>query len=474
MEAKQFVPPTQQPQQISIGPQPGPQTAFLTTAADIAIYGGASGGGKSFGLLLEPLYHYENPRFGGVIFRRTTVQVRNEGGLWDEAVHLYSELGASLKESTLEVMFHSGMHLKFAHLEYDNTVYDWQGSQIAFIGFDELTHFTEKQFWYMTSRNRSMSGVPGYVRATCNPDRDSWVRKLIDWWIGEDGFPIKDRSGVLRWFIRQNDSLVWANTKQELLDTYGKDCLPKSLTFIAANIEDNKILMEKDPSYLASLEALPRVERERLRKGNWNVRAAAGDYFQRGWFPVLDALPGGWVQVLRYWDRASTKPSESNPNPDWSRGLKMYKYPNGTFVVGDLASCRDTPLKVEALVKTTASQDGRSVSIRVEQDPGSAGVADADNYVRLLAGYDVRVTKPSVDKVTRALGVSAQAERGNISLLRGVWNEDFLNEVENFPPESGRGSRSKDQASKGHDDIVDTLSGAFNELCTSPSILDVL
>lgn len=460
--------------QITIGPQPGPQTAFLTTAADIAIYGGAAGGGKSFGLLLEPLYHHANPRFGGVIFRRTTVQVRNEGGLWDEAVGLYSELGASMKESTLEVMFHSGMHLKFAHLEYDNTVYDWQGSQIAYIGFDELPHFTEKQFWYMLSRNRSMSGVPGYVRATCNPDRDSWVRKLIDWWIGEDGFPIRERSGKLRWFIRQDDTLIWSDSKEELKATYGADCEPKSLTFIAANIEDNQILMKKDPSYMASLKALPRVERERLLKGNWNVRPASGDYFQRAWFPVVEVLPAGWIQVLRYWDRASTKPSTTNPNPDWSRGLKMYKYPNGTFIVGDLASKRDTPLEIERLVKTTASQDGHRCSIRVEQDPGSSGVADADNYVRLLAGFNVRVCRPSTDKVTRALPVSAQAERGNIMLLRGPWNEDFLKEVENFPPESGRGRAKKDQGDGGHDDIVDTLSGAFNELCTSPSILDVL
>lgn len=456
---------------LKISPQEGPQTLFLTTPADIAIYGGASGGGKSFGLLLEPLYHHDNPKFGWVIFRRTTTQIRNEGGLWDEALGLYAPIGATFKESTLEVTFKSGMHGKFAHLEYDATVYDWQGSQIALIGFDELVHFTEKQFFYMMSRNRSMSGVPGYIRATCNPDKDSWVRRLIDWWIGPDGYPIPERSGVLRWFIRQDETLIWADTKQELEDKYGKDCQPKSLTFISASIEDNKILMEKDPSYLASLKALPRVERDRLWKGNWNVRPAAGDYFQRGWFEILDTLPGGWIQSLRYWDRASTRPSESNPNPDWTRGLKMLKYANGTYVVADLQSLRDSPLAVEALVRNTASQDTPTTTIRVEQDPGSAGVADADNMVRLLGGYDVRVCKPTTDKVTRALPVSAQAERGNIKLLRGPWNEEFLSEVENFPPESGRG-KSKDNS--GHDDIVDTLSGAFNELCSEISTFDVL
>src|SRR5690554_534113 len=71
------------------GPQAGPQEQFLKSKADIAIYGGAAGGGKTWALLLEPLSHIANPGFGGVIFRRTTVQVRNEGGLWDESARMY-------------------------------------------------------------------------------------------------------------------------------------------------------------------------------------------------------------------------------------------------------------------------------------------------------------------------------------------------------------------------------------------------
>ena len=71
-------------EQITIGPQDGPQTTFLTSPADIAIYGGISGGGKSYALLLEPLYHISKVQgFGAVAFRRTTPQLRGEGGLWD-------------------------------------------------------------------------------------------------------------------------------------------------------------------------------------------------------------------------------------------------------------------------------------------------------------------------------------------------------------------------------------------------------
>src|SRR5436189_1986846 len=107
-----------------------------------------------------------------------------------------------------------------------------------------------------------MAGVPGYIRATCNPDADSWVRSLIDWWIDPDtGFPIKERSGVLRWFVRDGDSLHWADTRADLVEMFGPESEPKSATFIPANVRDNRILLDKDPAYLAYLKALPYVER---------------------------------------------------------------------------------------------------------------------------------------------------------------------------------------------------------------------
>nr|WP_234841454.1 terminase family protein [Sinorhizobium meliloti] len=76
-----------------------------------------------------------------------------------------------------------------------------------------MTHFSAKQFWYMVSRNRSMSGVRPYTRATCNPDADSWVAELIRWWIDQDtGLPIPERAGVLRWFVRSDSPQTWRIT----------------------------------------------------------------------------------------------------------------------------------------------------------------------------------------------------------------------------------------------------------------------
>lgn len=387
---------------------------------------------------------------------------------------VFPYFGAHPQNATLLHTFPSGAKVKFAHLEHERTVFDWQGSQIALIGFDELTHFTEDQFFYMLSRNRSMSGVPGYVRATCNPDVDSWVRKFIDWWIDKNGDPIPEHLGVIRFFIRQNDEIIWGASRQELTDKYGEDCKPKSFTFIAANIFDNKILMEKDPSYLANLKALSRVQRMRLLGGNWNVRAASGLYFQREWFPVVDVIPGGWSRIIRYWDRASTKPNEANRNPDWTVGLKLYSYPDGTFVVADVRRMRDTPAQVRRFMKNTAQQDGYDVAVGLEQEPGSSGQADIDDLVRMLAGYEIIVNKPSTDKITRAEPVSSQVEHGNMKVLRAPWNEDFFKETENFPPDEAAGLKSFDNTNAGHDDQVDALSGAFNEIAGQISTLDVL
>lgn len=448
-------------QEIRLRPQPGPQRQFLETKADIAIFGGAAGGGKTYALLLEPLRHYNNPNFGTVIFRRNNTQIRNEGGLWDESMKVYGPLGAKPRESMLDWTFPRGGRVKFWHLEYASTVQDWHGSQIPLLGLDELTTFLESQFWYMQSRNRSDSGVSGYTRATCNPDADSWVRKFIDWWIDNDtGFPIPERSGVLRWFIRLSEELIWADSKEELIAKYGAEQMPQSLTFIPSKVQDNKILMAKDPTYLAKLRALPRVERMRLLEGNWNVRRSAGAYFQKSYFEILEAEPAGGV-TIRWWDRASTKPHESNKNPDWTAGVKMKKMPSGIYVVCDVDRFRDGPLEVERRVTNCATIDGREVEVGLFQDPGSAGASDVSHYTRnVLKGFRVRIVKPTKDKITQALGYSASAENNNVKLVRGKWNEPFLTEHDNFPAVE----TSSDSDSKGKDDQVDGAAAAYNYL----------
>ncbi len=443
---------------IEIRPQAGPQEEFLATSADIGIFGGAAGCGKTWVLLLEPLRHIHNKNFGAVIFRRTSPQIRNEGGLWDESGKLYQPLGAAPKESMLEWDFPLGSRVKFAHLQYEKDKYDWQGSQIPLIGFDELTHFSRTQFFYLLSRNRSMCGVRPYVRATCNPDADSWVAEFIGWWIDQDtGYPIPERSGKVRWFIVLSGVIIWADSKEQLIADYGDAALaddheeqvsPKSVTFVAGKITDNPALMKADPGYLANLRALPNVEQQRLLGGNWKIRPAAGLYFNRAWCEIVDAVPTA-VKRVRYWDLASTEKTDEN-DPDWTVGVKMSQDAAGVYYVEHVARMRVGPLKVYQAIRNTASQDTPAVRIGLPQDPGQAGKSQAAAFVRNLAGYTVTTKIESGDKVVRFGPFSSQAQAGNVKILRGAWNEDYFTSLEAFPPEV-----------VGHDDDADASSGAM-------------
>lgn len=420
---------------------------------------GLQGGGKSWALLIEPLRHVSNKNFGAVFFRRTTVQIKNQGGLWDASEELYPLIGASPRQHVLEWEFPSGATISMRHLEYDKTVLDWQGSEIPLICFDELTHFTEKQFWYMVSRNRSMSGVKPYIRATCNPDADSWVAGFIEWWIDQTtGLAIPERSGVLRYFVRSGNTLVWANTpeglsKHTMPDEHGNQVPipPKSVTFVSSKLTDNKALMEADPAYMANLLSLGLVERARLLDGNWKIRPAAGLYFQRSWCEVVDTLPVD-IEWVRGWDLAATKKTDTN-NPDWTTGTLLGKTSNGRYFVADHRFDQLSPMGVERMIKNTATDDGYNVEISIPQDPAQAGKSQTSGFASLLDGFDVHFSLESGDKITRFTGFSAQAEAGNVFVLRGSWNKRWFDSLEQFPI-SGK-------------DDADSTSRAYNALLST-------
>jgi len=435
-----------------IKPQPK-QEKFLKSKADIVIYGGSAGGGKTYALLLEPLFHTDKSCFNAVIFRKNLTQVKSAGGLWDTANEIYPQLGAEPKIGSLEFEFKSGAKIKFGYLDLEKDIYKWQGSQIPLIMFDELTHFSKKQFFYMLSRNRTTcDGIKPYVRATTNPDSSSWVRELLDWWIGDDGLPIPERDGVIRWFVNVNDTLYFDDTKEALQKRF-KNTIPKSLTFISATLQDNKILMEADPNYLANLMALPKVERERLLGGNWNIQESSGAYYKRSYFEIVekDELPTP-KKIVRAWDFAWTEKTENN-DPDYLVGLKGFIDVRGYIYVTDMIRDRLSPAKVERTFVNTTKQDGKEVIQRIPLDP-SAGKKVVDDFKKLIRGYPLKIEKPIKDKETRTLPASKLAEDGFIKIIRADWNGVFLDELENFPIGN-------------HDDIVDCLSDLVDELTSN-------
>ena len=378
---------------LILKPQEGPQTMFMATPASICIYGGAAGGGKSFGLLLSPLRYKNVSGFGCTI-------------------------------------------------ERDEDVHKWQGSQICEIGFDELTHFSEKTFFYMLSRNRSTCGVTPFVRATCNPDADSWVAKFIEWWIDPNtGYPIPERSGKIRWFIRRNETLYWANTRQELweqfnLQTEEERQEPRSVTFIASKLSDNQELLRVNPGYLANLKALSVIERERLLNGNWKIKAAAGLFFKRTQIgEILDKVPGDVIRWVRCWDLAATEKTEDG-DPAYTAGVLIGKRKNGRYVIADVINRQMSASDVRKTIKLTAQADRaayKRVRIRLPKDPGQAGKEQAESYVKYLAGFDVKTVAETGSKEARAEPMAAQWQAGNFDLVYGPWNEEYLLQLENFP-----------------------------------------
>lgn len=283
-----------------IAPQPGYQEKALSTSADIAILGAAAGVGKTFGLLLDPVRDLHIKGFGGVIFRRTSTQIRSEGGLWDTSMNIYPYAGGIPKESVLEWQFKRSK-LKFSHLEHEKNIFDWQGAQIPFIGFDELNHFTRKMFIYLLSRNRSTCGVRPYVRATCNPDPESWVSEFISWWIDpETGFPIPERDGVIRYLIIDGDKDIWGDTEEEVIEKAWYLLQPlveksgmdpkhfiKSVTFISGSIYDNKELLNTNPGYLANLLSQDEATRAALLYGNWKTVVSDNDIYEYSSFVAM-------------------------------------------------------------------------------------------------------------------------------------------------------------------------------------------
>ena len=192
--------------------------------------------------------------------------------------------------------------------------------------------------------------------------------------------------------------------------------------------------------------------------GQYQQRPAPrdGGLFKRAWFELVRALPGNVVRRVRSWDLAATVPKPGR-DPDFTAGLLMSKSADGIYYIEGVIRLRDSSMNVEHTIKNTAAADGVGVTVTLPQDPGQAGKAQAANLVKLLAGYPVKIISPTGDKSTRARPAEAQAEAGNIKILatgdpiRDAWIEPFLAEITTFPAAA-------------HDDQVDVLSDAFNQL----------
>ena len=260
-----------------------PQYRFLSNHAEWIVAGGAAGGGKTHMITLDPLRHCQGPgankAFRGAIFRRTHPQLTNPGGLIDHCKAMYGPLNARFNHTRSEFAFPCGAEISMSTLQFEKDLQNFQGAQLDWVAFDEATQFPLKYVQFLWSRVRSKSGIRGSLRMTCNPDSDSWIFPFISWWINlETGYPIKERSGVIRHFRNLNSEhdqsnarFMWYDEPQfEIDEKTGKQkCVTTSATFIGATLDDNEFLQKSDPGYRQRLEQLNEQERERFLNGCW-------------------------------------------------------------------------------------------------------------------------------------------------------------------------------------------------------------
>lgn len=437
------------PSSVEWRPQTGPQQQIAECHADIAIYGGAAGCGKSIALLYELAKWIHLRDYRGIIFRRTNPELTGGGGLWDESQKWYPLLKGRKRETPgMEWLFPSGARIEFRHLQHEEDVKAHHGRQYALVCFDELTTFTEKQFWYLVSRLRSTCGVRPYIRASCNPDPDSFVASLIAWWLDSDGYPIQERAGQVRWLVRYDDEVHWFDSQEKAKNQF-PDRAPMSFTFVPGKLTDNQL---GDPTYSDRLQNLATVDRLRLygdgrRGGNWLVRASAGMILPRALFRIEAQPPSKIIRTVRCWDKGASAPTPEHPDPDWTRGVRVNLCEKGELWVDDLISCRERPAQTFFLMRKTAERDGHGVIHGLWQEVGGSGKVDNEVTQDALAGFPTETERIGVDKVAYAKIWAPLLERGMIFIKRAPWTEAIISECDGFPDGA-------------HDDIVDAISRA--------------
>ena len=479
-------------------PQPGPQTIFAETSADIALIGGSPGGGKSVSLLYEfaKLTQYRHARrVRGTAFRRTQVALEKGGSLWDRAKEMLPAFGGIVLEKATSIRFEASSiqiedqhRIDFAHLHALGSERLYDGSEQDLVIFDELQDFEESQFWYLVSRMRSTTGLRPRMRASCNAEPDSWLARLLDsgGWIGEDGYIRPERSGVVRWFVRseETDELEWFDSEHEARASF-PELGPEevmSFTFVLARTSDNRRLSKHDPGYRGRMRNLLRRDRLRLfgesgedRGGNWLNQDVAGDFFALDAIKFVDGPPSRIVRTVRGWDFGSSEPTAKEPNPDWTEGARVSWCEGGEIYIEDVASAQLGPISTTRFVERVAERDGALVEQAIFQDAGAAGKRDAETTAALLE--DLRLSARIVSSARRSNETDAEptrrsskkrersslakqalakpwallAEQGRVYARRAEWNAKLRRQTHPFP--NGK-----------KDDLIDAISCAVQVL----------
>jgi predicted phage terminase large subunit-like protein len=422
-------------------------------------------GGKTFAIILNMVKFAAMQNSTIVLFRKNSTQIKSGGGVWQEAVPIFTRMfpDAKIRHRDLEIYIPStNSYVKFSHLQHISDVYNHLGSQYSACFFDETVTFDPFEDYVLPLmgrlRNANVSYSPQMFWAT-NPKFDHGIYHWIkDFYLDpQTGIPLQEKSNIERYFVLQDNKPVWYDNREEAVAIHGDQV--RSFRAIRAHVTENVPLMRANPDYLYNLMALPEIKRRIYLDGSWTAREEEAGYFKREFSKIIPFPNLGRCKRVRAWDQAATPVSSATPNPDWTRGVLVSKDRNtGKYTVENVKSLRDRPHEVEQLIFKTAREDlDNGVNMTtIACDPGAAGIAYATSIKVRLAemGMHCKLMKTSKSKLTRFLPVSAIAQAGMLDFVDDDWTEEMLKELENF-------NGDKDN---GKDDQADALSDAIAAL----------
>lgn len=282
-----------------VRPHVGFQDLFVRTGVDVCVAGGSVSVGKSSGAVLAVAENFLDPTFRGVFLRNNIDDLKSGGGLLDTFREFYGDAVLVTESQRPRVTYlDTGAYIDVTHVSdqsREKVEQRFKGRQYKYVYFDEGTGFTWDTFVTIATRNRGKGGVQPQICITTNPKRKHWLRKMVDWYIGDDGVAIEERCGVVRYFFVNGttvDDVVWGDSKEEVYErcrpmidrlvrgAFGKRVkvpedawrgLIKSFTYYQGHMAENTENMEANIGYLGSVAMAGGSNALNYIEGNWNA-----------------------------------------------------------------------------------------------------------------------------------------------------------------------------------------------------------
>lgn len=167
----------------------------------------------------------------------------------------------------------------------------------------------------------------------------------------------------------------------------------------------------------------------------------------------VDVVPPGVVEWCRGWDLGASAAG------DFTAGAKVGRLADGRYVIAGMVREQFETNERDALILTTARNDGRALKQSLPQDPGQAGKSQVAAFAKMLAGHNVHFSPESGDKVVRATPLASQINAGQVMAVRGPWLQPFKDECRLFP--NGKFDDQVDAAARGFNGLLAPEVGIF-------------